>query len=441
MLEGRKYLIVMDDIWGVEAWNDIHRSFPNEFKGSKVLFTSRLLVQLDSVCNVTHHLAPLSQNSCWDLLQIKHRRLFTGHQFFEKFSLGPQNLRSFLCLSLVERDESRVEKNLSFFVKNFELLRVLSLQHGKWDKKVHGGHLVHLRYSSIAYKFYGVCALPSSNFLNLETLNLESTETLINLPCDIFKMVKLRHLYTKDGVFTFHLSSQEAGRNGFDCSSKLDSLQTLHQICACEACRSFLVRAPNLRKLGLHGGKITNDKVLRLPDLEFLECLETLTFTRPWDSLRKSTLPPGLKLPPTITRITLKNTRSKWDELSLLQTLPNLEVLKLIDDACCGPVWNTSELEGFPQLKYLRFYYMDFKEWIASEDQFPKLEVLALEHCRKLERIPIAFDNLNELREIKLEWGRRSAEESAKEIQEEQRNRKGDDDCLNLLAKDNSWLW
>ncbi|KAH7840496.1 hypothetical protein Vadar_017677 [Vaccinium darrowii] len=68
-LKDRKYLIVMDDIWGVEAWNDIHRSFPKEFKGSKVLFTSRLVFQLDSY--VPHYLAPISKNRCWELLQKK----------------------------------------------------------------------------------------------------------------------------------------------------------------------------------------------------------------------------------------------------------------------------------------------------------------------------------------------------------------------------------
>ncbi|KAH7848100.1 hypothetical protein Vadar_033797 [Vaccinium darrowii] len=39
-LKGRKYFIVMDDIWGIEAWNDIQRSFPKEWNGSKVLFTN-----------------------------------------------------------------------------------------------------------------------------------------------------------------------------------------------------------------------------------------------------------------------------------------------------------------------------------------------------------------------------------------------------------------
>ncbi|KAI8558127.1 hypothetical protein RHMOL_Rhmol04G0065200 [Rhododendron molle] len=70
-LKGRKYLIVMDDIWGIEAWNDMQRSFPKECKGSKVLFTSRLVVQLDNISYVPHFLDPLSKNWSWELLQNK----------------------------------------------------------------------------------------------------------------------------------------------------------------------------------------------------------------------------------------------------------------------------------------------------------------------------------------------------------------------------------
>ncbi|KAH7845574.1 hypothetical protein Vadar_003653 [Vaccinium darrowii] len=184
-----------------------------------------------------------------------------------------------------------------------------------------------------------------------------------------------------------------------------------------------------------------DSNVLRLLDLEFLKCLEKLTFTTNWasDSSLGRTLLPRLKLPLTITRITLKYTCLKWEELSLLQTLSSLEVLRLIEYACVGPIWNTSELDGFPQLKYLRFYNLNIKEWIASKDQFPNLEVLVLENCRKLERIPIDFGNLNKLLEIKLEFCRRSAEGLAREIREEQRKRNGDDGCLNLLAKDIGW--
>ncbi|KAH7847581.1 hypothetical protein Vadar_027770 [Vaccinium darrowii] len=464
-LKGRKYLIVMDDIWGIEAWNDIQRSFPRECKGSKVLFTSRQLVQLDNVGYFPHYLAQLPNNCCWELLQKKddnflmkvyegdsfppsvankHRRLFIGDQLFRKFSLRSRsqsrNLRSFLCTksSVYNLSKPEVDAYLSFSEENFELLQVLSFICIPQSGYIGVRQLVHLRYLSFASFNNDITPFPY--LLNLETLNLHLFGD-IELPHDIFKMVKLRHLYTKHGIFTFHHSFEENGGNDFDHSSKLESLQTLQKICTCEACQSLVLRAPNLRKLGLNVGCRLKDNVFRFPDLERLNCPEKLSFkdTRvEHNSPRKSTLLPGLKLPITITRIIFEYTRLNWEELSLLQTLPSLEVLRLMRDACREPVWNTSELEGFPQLKYLKFYSLDIEDWIATEDQFLKLEVLVLEYCRKLERIPIAFGNLNELREIKLARCR-SAEQSAREIQEEQRNRKGDDECLNLLAKGNFW--
>ncbi|KAH7846666.1 hypothetical protein Vadar_016738 [Vaccinium darrowii] len=377
--------------------------------------------------------------------------------FFKERSLY---LRSFLCLRLREKYQPRFGDDLPcFLLENFKLLRVmhfLSVPFNRdlditlprttyslsvpWYGKIDSAHLVHLRYLAIAYASSHYPTLLFSHLLNLETLNIRALvgSNDIELPHDIFKMAKLRHLYTKDGVFTFHHSSEELEGNDFERSSTLDSLQTFHQVCACEACRCVLIRTPNLRKLGLYAGRIPNDMVLRFPDIEFLKCLEKLTFTANLsDSSRGRTLPSGLKLPLTMTRITLKCTRLKWEELSLLQNLPKLEVLRLLLYACVGLVWNASELEGFPELKYLKFYALDIEEWNASEDQFPKLEVLVIERCYKLKQIPIAFGNLNELREIKLVDCTSSAEELAREIQEEHRNRNGDDDCLNLHAQHN----
>ncbi|XP_058201558.1 putative late blight resistance protein homolog R1B-8 [Rhododendron vialii] len=377
----------------------------------------------------------------------KHRRLFIGSQFFHEFSSRPctQNLRSFLCLSLQNTTHLSFESNLSFFVKNFELLKVLCFSSTECRGKIGRGHLILLRYLALQLpNDRSDFVSPFSYLFNLETLNLKAqTDNLdfktIPLPRDIFKMVKLRHLYAKRGVFKCHLNClylDAAATIGFESSSKLDSLQTLHPICPCEECQNFLVRTPNLRKLGFYGKLISKDFVLMLPDLEFLKCLETLSFENcSW--IDPTSVLPVLKFPPTITRLTLNYTCLKWEELSILQAMPSLEVLKLSTWACKGEVWNTSELEGFFQLKYLRLQDLDIQEWNASEDQFPRLEVLVVKQCFYLERIPIEFANLNELREIEVRRSCRSAEESAKEIQEERRNTRGDDDCINLLATSN----
>ncbi|XP_058201859.1 disease resistance protein RPP13-like [Rhododendron vialii] len=384
-LKGKKYLIVMDDIWGIEAWNDIQRSLPKEHNGSKVLFTSRLLVEPNSIYCFTHCLARLPKRQSWELLQkkvfgkkrcppklvgigkhiaekceglplaivaiagilvvedktlnvweevskrlcsiiakrqdgcmkilelsynhlplhlkacfvyiggfpedseilvreliwlwvaegfiqqskgdksleaiakdylsslidrnlvmvarkrsfegikacrihdlirelclkkaeednflvqiyrdgtfspdaaIKYRRLFIGSQFFHEFSLRPctRNLRSVLCLSLQNSTHLSSKINLSFFVKNFELLRVLCFISAECRGKIGRGHLVHLRYLAVQLpNDPSEFVSPFSYFFNLETLNLQGQWDTIPLPRYIFEMVKLRHLYS-----------------------------------------------------------------------------------------------------------------------------------------------------------------------------------------------------------------------------------------------------
>ncbi|KAL8466179.1 hypothetical protein ACS0TY_035331 [Phlomoides rotata] len=41
-LSGRRYLIVMDDIWKIEAWEELRKFFPDEKNGSRVLITTRI---------------------------------------------------------------------------------------------------------------------------------------------------------------------------------------------------------------------------------------------------------------------------------------------------------------------------------------------------------------------------------------------------------------
>lgn len=72
-LQAKSYLIVMDDVWTIEAWEDLKSAFPNNYKGSRVLITSRNAA-------VAHHANPkiepyilrfLTQEESRKLLRIK----------------------------------------------------------------------------------------------------------------------------------------------------------------------------------------------------------------------------------------------------------------------------------------------------------------------------------------------------------------------------------
>ncbi|XP_031109550.1 putative late blight resistance protein homolog R1A-3 isoform X2 [Ipomoea triloba] len=73
-LLGQRYLIVIDDIWSTQAWDDIHRCFSEDFNGSRILLTTRLKQVADYVSsagNNLHSMRFLNFNESWDLFYKK----------------------------------------------------------------------------------------------------------------------------------------------------------------------------------------------------------------------------------------------------------------------------------------------------------------------------------------------------------------------------------
>lgn len=69
-LKSSRYLIVMDDVWTTEAWNDLRMAFPNTDSGSRILLTSR---NTDVALSANpfgppHHLRFLNDDESWELL-------------------------------------------------------------------------------------------------------------------------------------------------------------------------------------------------------------------------------------------------------------------------------------------------------------------------------------------------------------------------------------
>ncbi|KAK4437201.1 putative late blight resistance proteinR1A-10 [Sesamum alatum] len=69
-LKGRRFLIVMDDIWDMEIWDAVRRYFPNDCNGSCVLLTTRLsdvALYADSLSPL-HKMQFLKEGESWNLL-------------------------------------------------------------------------------------------------------------------------------------------------------------------------------------------------------------------------------------------------------------------------------------------------------------------------------------------------------------------------------------
>ncbi|KAI3454411.1 hypothetical protein Pfo_011074, partial [Paulownia fortunei] len=106
---------------------------------------------------------------------------------------------------------------------------------------------------------------------------------------------------------------------------------------------------------------------------------------------------------------------------SYIGRLPNLEVLKLRCYAFRGPEWETIEGEIF-RLRFLMLEDMDIEHWRADETNFPWLTRLIFRHCYKLREIPCGIGEIPTLEMIELDDCSPSVVNSARQIQEEQKN-------------------
>ncbi|KAL0421983.1 UNVERIFIED_CONTAM: putative late blight resistance proteinR1B-16 [Sesamum latifolium] len=72
-LMGRRYLIILDDVWDVKPWDDIRRFFPDENNGSRIIVTTRESSMADYIGSgsLHHQMNLLKDDESWNLLRQK----------------------------------------------------------------------------------------------------------------------------------------------------------------------------------------------------------------------------------------------------------------------------------------------------------------------------------------------------------------------------------
>ncbi|KAL0364748.1 UNVERIFIED_CONTAM: putative late blight resistance proteinR1A-3 [Sesamum angustifolium] len=72
-LMGRRYLIVLDDVWDVKPWDDTRRFFPDENNGSRIIVTTRESSVADYTSSESshHQMNLLKDDDSWNLLRQK----------------------------------------------------------------------------------------------------------------------------------------------------------------------------------------------------------------------------------------------------------------------------------------------------------------------------------------------------------------------------------
>ncbi|WMV28479.1 hypothetical protein MTR67_021864 [Solanum verrucosum] len=321
------------------------------------------------------------------------------------------SIRSLLFNATSGDQYTTMARDISFILNSFKLVKVLDLE------SINIGYtfpseiesLIHMKYFAART---GADSIPSSiaKLWNLETFIIKGMRGQVTLPCSLLNMTKLRHIHVNDRA-SFNLDNMSESL----ANSQLANLQTFSTpyVSFGEDAEIILRKMPNLTKLKCIVGcsrKWRGECVL-IPRLDFLSRLKYLFSNNcPVECLR------GFNFPLELRELTLSNFCLPWSEISIVGTLCNLEVLKLLNKAFEGVQWNVNDTE-FPELRYLKLDSLNFAQWSISEDSFPSLERLVLTNCKRLEKIPSYFEDVVSLKSIEVNWCSWSVANSAEEIQ------------------------
>ncbi|XP_022841564.1 putative late blight resistance protein homolog R1A-10 [Olea europaea var. sylvestris] len=308
----------------------------------------------------------------------------------------------------------------TFIFGNLKLLKVLDLS--SMDYRFYNSTRVeHL----VLLGFLAVSSIPSSieKFENLEFLFVDNSE-IVEIPENLFNMVKLRHVYFSGGA-QFSKSWRERAAKGETFPKSI--LQRISYISIDDENDEKILRySPNLRKLKCTFAVFfdSSENNYRYPILNFLSQLESLSIY-----LRRSYVidNPCLDLtdlPSKLIRLTLSNFNLSLEQMKMIGNLLDLEVLKLRDGTIERKRWDTSEGE-FKELKFLELDEVQIEQWNTSSDHFPKLERLVLRSCQLLE-IPSDIGFCDHLLKIEVHGCEESVELSTLKIKEEQEDYRDD---------------
>ncbi|KAL0384891.1 UNVERIFIED_CONTAM: Disease resistance protein RPH8A [Sesamum radiatum] len=316
--------------------------------------------------------------------------------------------------------------HLVSFIASFRLLKVLNALTIRFSEFPIGIlELVHLKF--LAFCYTNNLWLPASirKLRELQTLvvyvrdvSMFHPDDTLYLPSSIWKMRQLRHLLFERGFLRSSSFDEIVGED----SVVLENLQTLSDVTNLKCTKKVLEIMPNLKKLGI---SYVHDSLTEWSSYEFnnfiylhkLETFKCVFVTR--DASARQPLP--LNCFPHLKKLTLSGCRISWDKISVVGSLPNLEVLKLRDNAFDGSVWEPNEGE-FTKLKYLLIESNHLEHWCADDTHFPQLQHLCLNFCTWLKAIPPEIGDIGSLEMIELFECSSSAVASAMLIQEEQQS-------------------
>ncbi|CAI9113151.1 OLC1v1013699C1 [Oldenlandia corymbosa var. corymbosa] len=350
-------------------------------------------------CNEEHFLHHLHgyevSNSVEPSIFYRLRLCYRTREDFGESRLPCPRLRTLFIVDDNDVLSSRHSFGILYKFNQSKLLRVLDIRTAFASSSFPVIEtLVHLRYLALQIPSRGFF-LPSSiaNLSNLETFIILAPSTIV-LPDTLWSMKNLRHLFVT-GLLA-ELGHWILPDNYLEDFSGLENLETLSSVLflsdlpMMEVLRKF----PNLRRLRYRCISETPSGIVAL---DFLSRLESLTI-----SDHHSVCDLNFRFPHTLRKLSLAGLDLPWNKISICDRLPNLEVLKLRNNAFTGDNWEMEEEGTFPMLKFLTLEDLDLARWTDSYDNFPCLQKLILISCHNLEELPSCLAQSSTLETIEV---------------------------------------
>ncbi|KAH0637600.1 hypothetical protein KY289_037515 [Solanum tuberosum] len=449
-LMGKRYLIVLDDMWDCMSWDDLRLCFPDVGNRSRIVVTTRLEKVGEQVKYRTdpYSLPFLTTEESCKLLQ---KKVFQKEDFPCELQVVSQAVAEkckglplvvILVAGIIKKRKMEESwwHELSYdnltdclkpcllymgmfledaIIPASKLIRlwiaedfVQNIESGRLMEEAAEGYLMELISSNVVMvsdrEYNGkVKYCQVSEVRLLKVLDLSSCRVRALSSVTLKPLIHLKHVDI--GTAEFDLKWENNKQGMFEESSKLENLRILRRVRIDEGDRVdvLLRRCPNLQQLDIV--LVVDDDsaeiCLKLESLTQLQIIR-LSFIM---KIHVETLTPFIAGLPSL----------EYLELSAL--LQFRRKFRPVEEWC---------LEGitFHKLKFLELVHLAISRWDASDESFPLLETLVLSKCYKLEEIPLSFADILTLKQIKLIWcENKSLEASAVRIKEEVKDIEGCD--------------
>ncbi|CAI9102336.1 OLC1v1000593C1 [Oldenlandia corymbosa var. corymbosa] len=353
----------------------------------------------------------------------EHNMLYRLHIHSRKWEQFVEPMLDFpylRTLFMVDDDmyscDSRLQYSIVYKFSRSKLVRVLDL--GRFCSFHFFPGVIqllgHLKYLTLAVEGEKFILPPSiASLSNLETLFLIGGGiyySRVLLPDTLWKMKNFRHLHCINSHWELPADDR------LEHISILENLQTFSnvELSSHQVTKEVVRRFPNIRRFKCRFNVSTPQSIA----LDFLTQLESLSIydVRILSEIHND----HYQFPHNLKKLTLQGLHLPWSKISMIDRLPNLEVLKLEQGSFIGEIWDMKEEGTFPKLRFLKLKGLDLARWTDSDDHFPCLQKLVLEDCQKLKELPSCLAEIPTIRMIEVSRCAKAIVDSIKQIRDTQ---------------------